>query len=725
MFEEIYREVLDTIMSTKLNLIILIASLLVAIIFLFILIKHKEISFIKFSKYNLMLSGVLGIVLISLSVFTEASSMSILLTFMIMILPLLDIKVKNKIVKYIIIIVGLLSLIACSCLIQDAAYGVQNNKFAELEDLEIYLNALIYAVFISSILLLTSNLKLTTLLSYFVITLFNLINAFVINCRGTSIQINDFLILQTTLNVIGNYKFDITHGMTMAILISVFIMLLFGKAISIKFCKKSRHINRVLYFCIACTFITMIQPYNNCQALCENGIEPVAFVEHNHGAALNILSSIEFSKFDEPNNYDKTSKILSDYNNGESINIPELTYDTTLAVDATEHYNNAFGDYQIYKSLDFITSDIKKPQNIIVIMAESLCDIDESTYSRIQNKYLPFIDSLYKSDKCITGYTYTPVFGGGTADSEYEVLTGCTTSEFKSEFYAYQNYVRSDTSSIVRDFNNNGFETFGLHTYKSSGYNRANAYSFLGFDESYFDDNKYFKDADTIRGYIRDAEGFNFIKDNILNKDNPTFTFFVTMQGHGGYNIGFSDKDYETYPELLEEKAYFGATTSNTLDSKMADEVSEYATVQNLFDKDLNEFLNYIQNCGEDTLVVVFGDHRASLALNEEDEMVNSITPLIIWANYDLPKTPDNSKLITSTNYLGAIIEKMANINMCTKNKLILDTYEKLPVVCKGFYITHDNKIINDSIIKDSTMIDILNAITYESIRYNNKKMYW
>ena len=62
------------------------------------------------------------------------------------------------------------------------------------------------------------------------------------------------------------------------------------------------------------------------------------------------------------------------------------------------------------------------PENIIVIMNESLADLETLGTVKTDTPLLPFLHSL---DTNVThGKLYVHVFGGGTADTEYEFLTG-------------------------------------------------------------------------------------------------------------------------------------------------------------------------------------------------------------------------------------------------------------------------------------------------------------
>jgi phosphoglycerol transferase MdoB-like AlkP superfamily enzyme len=70
--------------------------------------------------------------------------------------------------------------------------------------------------------------------------------------------------------------------------------------------------------------------------------------------------------------------------------------------------------------------------NIIVVMNESLCDLEEFEKFAATETVEPNLYSLRGKANTLYGYVQVPVFGGGTSSSEFEFLTGVNSRTFFS-----------------------------------------------------------------------------------------------------------------------------------------------------------------------------------------------------------------------------------------------------------------------------------------------------
>ncbi|MFQ9915634.1 MAG: sulfatase-like hydrolase/transferase [Flavonifractor plautii] len=93
---------------------------------------------------------------------------------------------------------------------------------------------------------------------------------------------------------------------------------------------------------------------------------------------------------------------------------------------------------------------------------------------------MPFLRSL--TENTIKGHAYSSVFGGTTANSEYEFLTGNTTAFLPAGTVPYQMYVSDGDPTLVGQMAALGYRTVAAHPYRSSGWSRAAVYRDLGFD---------------------------------------------------------------------------------------------------------------------------------------------------------------------------------------------------------------------------------------------------
>ena len=80
----------------------------------------------------------------------------------------------------------------------------------------------------------------------------------------------------------------------------------------------------------------------------------------------------------------------------------------------------------------------------------------------------------------IKGYTYSSVFGGNTANSEYEFLTGNSVKRFPG-MVPYVSYFTHDQYSLVTTLQEQGYRALAIHPYKASNWNRPSAYQLMHF----------------------------------------------------------------------------------------------------------------------------------------------------------------------------------------------------------------------------------------------------
>ena len=128
-------------------------------------------------------------------------------------------------------------------------------------------------------------------------------------------------------------------------------------------------------------------------------------------------------------------------------------------------------------------------------------------------------------------------------------------------------------------------------------------------------------------------------------------------------------------------------------------------------------------------MIVLFGDHQGKLTtafyeqlfgkntdyLTPEENQMEYITPFMIWANYDIQEAKD---VMLSTNYLGMLTAKAANLPMTNYMKFLQNLYEELPVINTNGYITPDGKLTEEAEELTETQQELLKQ--YQSLAYCN-----
>lgn len=355
----------------------------------------------------------------------------------------------------------------------------------------------------------------------------------------------------------------------------------------------------------------------------------------------------------------------------------------------------------------------EKAENIIVIMDEAFADLPTTYNFKTDVDGLPFIHSL-EGDNVKKGNLLVSVFGGTTADTEYEFLTGNSVAFLNGESVPYVQYITDKQESLAWTLQERGFQTIAFHPFAPSGYKRFDVYPLMGFEQfiSIEDDLPY---TNKMRTYVSDEADMKDVIYLYENKEEgkPFFCFNVTMQNHGGYNTSVSAVDVTVHPE------------SDKLDDLV--QLQEYLSLAHATDAAFEMLCNYFSEVEENTLIVMFGDHQPGMndstyqqicpemfedgATSEEIEKKYTV-PYVIWANYDLP---DDELPVTSPGYLRSFVMKMAGQELTAYDRFTASVREDYPAInIKGFMDKDGNINPIDELDSVPELLD------YKKIAYYN-----
>lgn len=366
---------------------------------------------------------------------------------------------------------------------------------------------------------------------------------------------------------------------------------------------------------------------------------------------------------------------------------------------------------QQYTSGKNQTETVQEDQpHIIVIMDEAFSDLSVAGDFSTNTEVMPFISSL--KENTISGYALASVYGGNTANSEYEFLTGNSLAWLSPNAVPYQQYLRASTYSMVSYLKSTyDYKTLAMHPFESSGWNRPAAYEYLGFDECYFVED--FPQKNLVRNYVSDQEMFEFlIKKYEEQKEDPLFLFGVTMQNHGAYTYSG-----ENYTQSISLSAY-----------DEFPEVEQYLSLIHETDKAVEFLVTYFENVDEDVVIVFFGDHQPKLdasfyesirgktteTLDEQQKLY--AVPFFIWANYDITEQYIDC---TSLNYLSSYVYEAAGIELPTYNRFLSEMENAIPSInANGFYSTDMECYLAFDAANENELrwLELYEALQYNSI---------
>lgn len=474
-----------------------------------------------------------------------------------------------------------------------------------------------------------------------------LINHYCILFRGSGLTYLDLRATTTAISVLGNYRLTMSGELWYTILyFCLFISL--GRWCDLPFHGKKYHIAVTAVSLCGCLLFWWF--WDRSGYLEKNNLHGyywnVADNEQLNGFLLNFGIGIKELHMEKPQGYSRAAL-------------------EEIAQLAEENYQGpASGD--------------QKP-NIIFIMNESWADLRVLGNLETTQEYMPFVNSLTEST--VKGNTYVKIWGGLTANSEFEALTGDTLAFLSPTAIPYELQVNHDMSSIATVLKDQGYQTMAMHPSGPAAWNRGEVYPYFGFDE-FIDQGEFQTPYLYLRDFLSDECNFNEIIWQFEHRDQekPFFLFDVTIQNHGDY---YGNMDM---PLAITKVGGVAAEDAGYLY-----DAETYLNLMVETDQAFESLIQYFEQVDEPVIVCMFGDHQPHLGndfyqaifadsgLTEQEQTERKyITPYVIWANYDVD-FPEYGDL--SANYLGAVLLECAGVQLPPYYKYLLELQKQCPVI--------------------------------------------
>lgn len=269
----------------------------------------------------------------------------------------------------------------------------------------------------------------------------------------------------------------------------------------------------------------------------------------------------------------------------------------------------------------------KDHPNIIVVLLESFIDPTEVKYLNCSEDPIPNFRAL--TEKYSTGYLTVPVVGAGTANTEFEILTGMSMQYFGTGEYPYKTILKqTDCESIASNLSKLDYGTHVVHNNGGNFYSRANAFSMMGFDSFTSKELMDIREYTPLGSWPTDDILIDeTIKAMDATEGQSDFVYTITVQGHGDYP---TEKVLEA-PEIL---------VNGAADEAANYQWEYYVNMIHEVDKFIKNLTTALEEREENTMVVFFGDHLPSLGLEETDMVSGNtfLTKYATWNNFGLPK---------------------------------------------------------------------------------------
>ncbi|MBR3870289.1 MAG: LTA synthase family protein [Clostridia bacterium] len=294
-----------------------------------------------------------------------------------------------------------------------------------------------------------------------------------------------------------------------------------------------------------------------------------------------------------------------------------------VGIDSPSDYENTVED--ILALLPDATNTAEVP-NVLFIQLESFFDVDYIKNLSFSENPIPNFTALKNSNP--HGFLSMPSIGAGTANSEFEVLTGMNLDFFGFNEYPYKTILQGSTcESMAYSLKESGAQSaVAIHNNTATFYDRNKVFANLGFD--------CFISEEFMNGIEFNELGWAY--DSILTPqiirsldatEGSDFVYTITVQSHGKYPDEQMD-DEQAVISVFDE--------TNPENSLMSFEyyVNQLREVDNF----IGDLMSEIEKRKEDTVVVFFGDHLPNLDLTETDLENENLyqTEYVIWNNCGL-----------------------------------------------------------------------------------------
>lgn len=274
-----------------------------------------------------------------------------------------------------------------------------------------------------------------------------------------------------------------------------------------------------------------------------------------------------------------------------------------------------------------IDTDVKP--NIIVVQLESYFDPEEVEFFQTSEDPIPNMREMYK--KYSSGYFKVPSVGAGTANTEFEVLTGMNMRYFGPGEYPYKTYVKDkQCESAASALEALGYGTHALHNNGGNFYSRAKVFNNMGFDS--FTSKEFMNILQfTENGWSKDDILVDHILEAMDSDEQQDFVFCVSVQGHGDY----SEEKVLENPRIK---------LSGDLDEGTKNKWEYYVNQVYEMDAFAGRLVKEMEKRNEPTVVVFYGDHLPTMGLKVKDLKSRYLynTNYVIWDNIGLKKEDRN-----------------------------------------------------------------------------------
>lgn len=363
-----------------------------------------------------------------------------------------------------------------------------------------------------------------------------------------------------------------------------------------------------------------------------------------------------------------SSAIADAQNNGTVISFSRLLH--TDIMEEPERYSQAVME-KLAKKYSRLAEEINLNRNnrltdstVIMILSESFADPTRIPGLAFTQDPIPNIRQIETTTT--SGLMLSSGYGGGTANIEYEALTGLSMSNYSPSLSsAYQQLVPNQQwapsfNQLWNEEDGTGDST-ALHSFFRNMYLRDTVYEKFGFSEfRTIDGSNMLENRDLLPGaiYVSDEASYDNVITQLESRPNENqFIHLVTMQNH------------MPYYDWGQGNVYLEGAVTGDIDETEREQISYYVNGLTFTDEATRDFIARLDQIDKPITVIWYGDHLPSVYATANADAANALTThetdYFIWSN--AASTSAGVKLdptvagITSPNYFMAIAANHMN----------------------------------------------------------------
>lgn len=279
---------------------------------------------------------------------------------------------------------------------------------------------------------------------------------------------------------------------------------------------------------------------------------------------------------------------------------------------------------------DLPETDENSRPNIIFLQLESFFDPTLVNYLKISEDPIPTFRKLM--EEYSSGYYKVPSVGAGTANTEFETITGMSLHYFGPGEYPYKSILKETTCEsapyVLKEL---GYTTHAIHNNEANFYGRKTIFPNLGFDT--FTSAEYMPEEDNTNplGWTKDEVLTDEIVKCLDSSEGPDYIYTISVQGHGAY----------PEEELIDDPQI---TVTGAATEAMNNQWEYYCNEIREMDDFVKELTETLADYPEDVILVMYGDHLPTMGLGVEDLENKYLfqTQYVIWDNFGMEKEDVN-----------------------------------------------------------------------------------